>query len=650
MYIDNSEKKDLIEKISKINADSDSFDYFKNTWFKQFIISDLTVEDKVDILTYARPVLMDLKKSAKTRKDRKFFSFIKDKKYHDAVWLCNYLSYEYPEKREYVKSLVKKRDIYLLSPKLEMEMGGLGHTIRHRANYLDKEGYNVIILNAGPIKNYPYILDYYHSTNGLSPNIAFYNLYEHYSKKFTIGDAVKSLDESVKNSPEDIIKSGEFNIKRISNSDNSITLKYYIENPEEIIKEEIYIDDALIYKDDDEFSLYYTPDGFNYLKIDKATRKVYLNDRFSDSTIEFNALIPFLYHYINEIALQSSEKPFIICDATTQWYNMNGVSLKHAYKIGSLHGNPFIDFDVTKDLNPKVNHFQKIHLLDKVVLLTQEMKDDLVSRVDEDKLTVIPNFLLDEQLEYEEVEKDLTTISIFSRIAPIKQLSHIIKAFKMVCDEKDNLKLDIYGGTASKAEENEWVMLENLSRELGIEDKVELKGYCSDVAPIMRKNLFTLLSSRMEGLPMSIIESMANSAPVISYDVKYGPKDIITDHVDGIIVSEGDIEGLAKSMLELLNNPDKAIEMGKAAKEKIKNSYSISSAGKQWEDLFIDLFIEKEVNDYFESITIKNRYNKSVKDNKKLKEEIKALKKQLKEPKTEEQSKPGGLKRFFKKG
>ena len=164
MSKDKHEKKDLINKISQINEDS--YDLFKNGWLKDFIISDLPVEDKVDILTYARPVLMDLKKSAKTRKEKTLFALIRDKKYHDAVWLCNYLSYEYPEKREYVKSLVKKRDIYLLSPKLEMEMGGLGHTIRHRANYLDKEGYNVIILNAGPIKNYPYILDYYRKTNG----------------------------------------------------------------------------------------------------------------------------------------------------------------------------------------------------------------------------------------------------------------------------------------------------------------------------------------------------------------------------------------------------------------------------------------------------------------------------------------------------
>ena len=624
-------KERLITEISTLNknysATEEFYNLFKKNWFKEFIISDLNNSDKVDILTYAQPILMKIKKLAKTRKEKKFFNFVAERKYHDAVKLGNILAYEYPEKREYIKSLIKKRDIYLLSPKLEIEMGGLGHTVRHRANYFEKQGYNVKIVNVGPIKNYKYILDYYHDSNRLSSNIPFYNIYEYFSKKYTFGEPIKNLDQRILDSKENLLEFNNVNIEKIFNDDNSMTLNYYFD--EKIIKE-IYIDETLIYKEDDEFEKYFTPDGFNYLNIDKNSKKVFLNDRLSNTTIEFKSLIRFLYHFLNEICLQSSQKPFIICDSTGHWYNMNGVSLKHAFKIGSNHGNPFIDFDSSKDLNPKVNHFKKIHLLDKVVVLTNETKEDLISRVDSNKLAVIPNFVLDEYLNYENVEKDLNSISVFSRIAPQKQLSHILKAFKIVSEKKD-IKLKIYGGTSADIEKFEMNQLKSQVKELGLEDKVEFKGYSQNVAPLMRKNLFTLLSSKMEGLPMSIIESMASSSPVISYDVKYGPKDIITNNVDGILIDYGDIEGLSKAMIHLLDNPEKAIEMGKNAKEKIEKHYSMDVVGKMWEDLFIDIFIEKEVNEYFDSITIKNRYNKSINDNKKLKREIKVLKNELTE-------------------
>lgn len=646
-------KKYFIQEISKINEDltvsDESYNSLKDNWLKQFIISDLTRSDKIDILNYSQNILEKFKKIKKTPIERKLFQLISKRKFHDAVKFCDILSYKFPEKREYVKSLVKQRDIYLLSPKLEMVMGGLGHTVRHRANYLEKNGYNVTIVNAGPIKNYRYILDFYHNNDGLSPNIKFHNLYDYYSKKNSLGKPVKNLDESIINSESNIVEFNGYEVKKTFNNDNSLTLDYYSKWPDEKIRSEIYIDESLIYSKTDDFEKYFTPDGFNYLKIEYNPKKVLLNDRTSGATLEFRFLIQFLYHYLNEICLESDEKPFIICDSTAQWYNMNGISLKNAFKIGAVHGNPFIDHDPDKGLNPKVPHFQKIHLFDKIVLLSSDVYDDLKTKVDADKLVVIPNFLLDEQFEYEEVEKDLNTVSIFSRIDQNKQISHIIKAFKIVSDKKENIKLDIYGDAPEKEDKDELI---TLTKELEIEDKVNFKGHVSNVAPLMRKNLFTVLTSKTEGLPMSLIESMANSSTVISYDIKYGPKDIITDNVDGILIKKDDIDGLAESMLYLLDNPEIAIEMGKKAKEKAKNKYSSSIVGAQWEDLFIDIFAEKEIESYYESITLKNNYNRIKKDNKKLKDEIKTLNNEIEEiKKTNENTSPklGKIKNIFNK-
>ena len=90
-----------------------------------------------------------------------------------------------------------------------------------------------------------------------------------------------------------------------------------------------------------------------------------------------------------------------------------------------------------------------------------------------------------------------------------------------------------------------------------------LNKYTTDLAEIYGKSLFTILSSRYEGFGLVILESMYQSTPVISYDVPFGPKDIIDNGVDGILVENKNIGELANKMAYLLDNPDQAIEMGK---------------------------------------------------------------------------------------
>ena len=62
------------------------------------------------------------------------------------------------------------------------------------------------------------------------------------------------------------------------------------------------------------------------------------------------------------------------------------------------------------------------------------------------------------------------------------------------------------------------------------------------------------LSSRYEGLPMVLLEAQAAGVPVVSFECKCGPKDVLTDGVDGVLVREGDVDGLAKGILRLIND------------------------------------------------------------------------------------------------
>ena len=103
-------------------------------------------------------------------------------------------------------------------------------------------------------------------------------------------------------------------------------------------------------------------------------------------------------------------------------------------------------------------------------------------------------------------------------------------------------------------EGEERLTLINLSRELGIEKRVHFPGYVTDVKTWYRHAECFVMSSRHEGWPNVLMEAMVNGCPVISFDCEYGPSEIIQDGENGLLVPEGDVEGLTKAMTRVLDD------------------------------------------------------------------------------------------------
>ena len=92
-------------------------------------------------------------------------------------------------------------------------------------------------------------------------------------------------------------------------------------------------------------------------------------------------------------------------------------------------------------------------------------------------------------------------------------------------------------------------------------------GSTSDPASVFARGSYSVLTGIREGMPLVLTESMAQGTPGIAYDGKYGPSEIIRHGVDGLLVPYGDVDGLARAMLALLSDPDRAASMGKRALE-----------------------------------------------------------------------------------
>ena len=96
------------------------------------------------------------------------------------------------------------------------------------------------------------------------------------------------------------------------------------------------------------------------------------------------------------------------------------------------------------------------------------------------------------------------------------------------------------------------------------------------------------MSSRFEGFALVLLEAMSCGLPCISFDCPYGPRDIITNGEDGILVENGNIELLAKALTELMSDDSRREEMGRKAAKNISR-YNPPFIMHQWINLFNSL-------------------------------------------------------------
>jgi poly(glycerol-phosphate) alpha-glucosyltransferase len=113
-------------------------------------------------------------------------------------------------------------------------------------------------------------------------------------------------------------------------------------------------------------------------------------------------------------------------------------------------------------------------------------------------------------------------------------------------------------------------------------------GYTTDPSGVYRRASLSLLTSRYEGFGLVVAESLAHGCPVVSYDLKYGPADIIADGVDGFLVPSGDVKGLARRIVEVLSDDGLHGSLSEAALRAAAR-FSPDAFVARWSKLFNDL-------------------------------------------------------------
>ena len=95
---------------------------------------------------------------------------------------------------------------------------------------------------------------------------------------------------------------------------------------------------------------------------------------------------------------------------------------------------------------------------------------------------------------------------------------------------------------------------------------------------------FFVMPSRYEGLPMVLLEAKHNYLPCISFDINYGPGELIRDGVNGILVKPGDIEVLAEAICDMIEHPEQRQTMSQNSQIDMEK-YTKHFVSRQWQEL-----------------------------------------------------------------
>lgn len=130
-------------------------------------------------------------------------------------------------------------------------------------------------------------------------------------------------------------------------------------------------------------------------------------------------------------------------------------------------------------------------------------------------------------------------------------------------------------------------VLQNYVKRHGL-PRVHFEGAQRDVAPYYKRASFVCLTSTFEGFGMVLIEGMSEGSIPVAFDSFKSVRDIIDNGHNGLLVPPFDKKAYAKSMAELMRDPQRRAGMMEAAREHVKK-FDVANIVKQWENLFTTL-------------------------------------------------------------
>ncbi len=170
-------------------------------------------------------------------------------------------------------------------------------------------------------------------------------------------------------------------------------------------------------------------------------------------------------------------------------------------------------------------------------------------------------------------------VGMMARMYPQKNHAAFLEAAAMISRSMPETRFALLGDGPLRSD------LERLSRELGIGPMVTFLGERDDVASYLSTFDIVAHTSNTEGCSNSLLEAMALGKAVVATDVG-GNREIVRHGETGILVPAGDVAGLARSIMSLLQNPELMRSMGAKARAEVLVQFSLGNMVRQYQFLY----------------------------------------------------------------
>lgn len=246
------------------------------------------------------------------------------------------------------------------------------------------------------------------------------------------------------------------------------------------------------------------------------------------------------------------------------------------YKMVFTNHNYFTDYHL-----PRGSYFIKAYNNNIVTAVSKDIKKKLETTYNLNNVYYLPNAVDQEALKNAAIQKKIDgnyIIAIGRLYNEVKQFDKLIETYSTSQLPKKGIKLYILGEGKDK------VNLINLVEKLGMTNFIDIMGFIDNPYPYIKQAKFLVLNSKFEGLPMVILEALALKTPVVSFDCKSGPSEMIAHNQNGILVKNQDFNALKKAMNYLIDNDTILDEMRTKTTINFKN-YTLEQHLNYWKKI-----------------------------------------------------------------